>query len=130
MRADECQFLVEKSGHAAARLMGQWLSERLGQQFVIENRAGGGTNIGITSLSERPVKRRFIMIDGRAGTAKLRGNKVIAWVWRCGCTSPTRSKREDCGNRARTDSNVSCRRGVMMLGRPRHIRGRRTAREL
>src|SRR5215470_725591 len=30
----------------AARLIGQWLSERLGQQFVVENRPGGGTNIG------------------------------------------------------------------------------------
>ncbi len=29
-----------------ARLMGQWLSTRLGQQVVIENRAGGGNNIG------------------------------------------------------------------------------------
>ncbi|MBV9556916.1 MAG: tripartite tricarboxylate transporter substrate binding protein, partial [Pseudolabrys sp.] len=29
-----------------ARLIGQWLSERLGQQFIIENRPGGGTNIG------------------------------------------------------------------------------------
>jgi len=28
-----------------ARLIGQWLSERLGQQFVIENRPGAGTNI-------------------------------------------------------------------------------------
>jgi tripartite-type tricarboxylate transporter receptor subunit TctC len=28
-----------------ARLMGQWLSERLGQQFVIENRAGAAGNI-------------------------------------------------------------------------------------
>jgi tripartite-type tricarboxylate transporter receptor subunit TctC len=28
-----------------ARLMGQWLSERLGQPFVIENRPGAGTNI-------------------------------------------------------------------------------------
>ena len=26
-----------------ARMMGQWLSERLGQQFVIENRSGAGT---------------------------------------------------------------------------------------
>jgi tripartite-type tricarboxylate transporter receptor subunit TctC len=30
-----------------ARMIGQWLSERLGQQFVIDNRPGAGTNIGI-----------------------------------------------------------------------------------
>jgi tripartite-type tricarboxylate transporter receptor subunit TctC len=29
-----------------ARLIGPWLSERLGQQFVVENRPGSGTNIG------------------------------------------------------------------------------------
>ena len=29
-----------------ARMMGQWLSERLGQPFVIENRPGAGTNLG------------------------------------------------------------------------------------
>ena len=29
-----------------SRLIGQWLSERLGQQFVIENRAGASSNIG------------------------------------------------------------------------------------
>jgi tripartite-type tricarboxylate transporter receptor subunit TctC len=32
------------------RLVGQWLSERLGQPFVIENRPGAGTNIGTESV--------------------------------------------------------------------------------
>src|SRR5262245_4669848 len=30
----------------AARVIGQWLSERLGQQVVIENRPGAGGNVG------------------------------------------------------------------------------------
>ena len=34
----------------AARLVGQWLSERLGQAFVIENRPGGGGNIGTEAV--------------------------------------------------------------------------------
>ena len=34
----------------SARLIGQWLSERLGQQFVIENRPGGGTNLGTEAV--------------------------------------------------------------------------------
>ena len=33
-----------------ARLVGQWLSERLGQQFVIDNRPGAGTNIGTEAV--------------------------------------------------------------------------------
>jgi tripartite-type tricarboxylate transporter receptor subunit TctC len=33
-----------------ARLMGQWLSERLGQQFIIENRTGAGTNIATEAV--------------------------------------------------------------------------------
>ena len=33
-----------------ARLMGQWLSERLGQQFVIENRLGAGSNIATEAV--------------------------------------------------------------------------------
>jgi len=38
----------------AARLMGQWLSERLGQQFVIENRPGASTMIGTEAVVRAP----------------------------------------------------------------------------
>src|SRR5262245_66314856 len=34
-----------------ARLMGQWLSERLGQPFVIENRSGAGNNIAAEAVA-------------------------------------------------------------------------------
>ena len=37
-----------------ARLIGQWLSERLGQQFVIENRTGAATNIGTEAVVRAP----------------------------------------------------------------------------
>jgi tripartite-type tricarboxylate transporter receptor subunit TctC len=37
-----------------ARLIGQWLSERLGQQFVIENRPGGSNNIGTEAVVRAP----------------------------------------------------------------------------
>ena len=38
------------SSDLLARLIGQWLSERLGQSFVIENRPGGGTNIATEAV--------------------------------------------------------------------------------
>jgi tripartite-type tricarboxylate transporter receptor subunit TctC len=37
-----------------ARLIGQWLSERLGQPFVTENRPGGGSNIGTEAVIRAP----------------------------------------------------------------------------
>src|SRR2546426_11494777 len=37
-----------------ARLIGQWLSERLGQQFVIENRPGAASNIGSEMVVKAP----------------------------------------------------------------------------
>jgi tripartite-type tricarboxylate transporter receptor subunit TctC len=38
----------------AARLIGQWLSERLGQPFVIENRPGAGSNIATEAVVNSP----------------------------------------------------------------------------
>src|SRR5262249_560938 len=37
-----------------ARLIGQWLSERLGQQFIVENRAGASGNIGTEVVAKAP----------------------------------------------------------------------------
>lgn len=37
-----------------ARLMGAWLSERLGQQFIVENRPGAGTNIATEAVVRSP----------------------------------------------------------------------------
>ena len=41
-----------------ARVMAQWLSERLGRQFVVENRPGGGGNIGTEAVVRAPAVRR------------------------------------------------------------------------
>ena len=38
------------TGDVTARLMGQWLSERFGQPFVVENRPGAATNIATEAV--------------------------------------------------------------------------------
>jgi tripartite-type tricarboxylate transporter receptor subunit TctC len=43
-------FPAGTSSDITARLIGQWLSERLGQQIVVENRPGAGTNIAAESV--------------------------------------------------------------------------------
>jgi tripartite-type tricarboxylate transporter receptor subunit TctC len=47
-------FAAGGTGDILARLMGQWLSERLGQQFVIENRTGAGGNIAAEAVVRAP----------------------------------------------------------------------------
>jgi tripartite-type tricarboxylate transporter receptor subunit TctC len=37
-----------------ARLLGQWLTDKLGQAFVVENRTGGGNNIGTEAAARSP----------------------------------------------------------------------------
>ncbi len=52
----------------AARLMGQWLSQRLGQQVVVENRPGAGGNIGTEAAVRAPADGYTILLVVSANT--------------------------------------------------------------
>ena len=47
-------FAAGGGNDITARLMGQWLTERLGQPFIIENRPGAGTNIAAEVVVNAP----------------------------------------------------------------------------
>ena len=47
-----------------ARLVGQWLSERLGQPFVIENRPGAGSNLGTEVVVNAPSDGYTLLLVG------------------------------------------------------------------
>jgi tripartite-type tricarboxylate transporter receptor subunit TctC len=49
-----------------ARLMGQWLSERLGQQFVVENRPGAANNIATETVVKSPPDGHTLLMVGAA----------------------------------------------------------------
>jgi tripartite-type tricarboxylate transporter receptor subunit TctC len=57
-----------------ARMMGQWLSERLGQQFIIENRPGAGTNIGTEAVVRSPA-------DGHTLLLAMSANAISATLY-------------------------------------------------
>jgi len=48
----------------AARVIGQWLSERLGQQFVIENRPGASSNIATETVVRAPADGYTLLVGG------------------------------------------------------------------
>src|ERR1700693_3045725 len=52
----------------AARLIGQWLSELLGQQIIIENRPGAGTNIGTEAVVRAPPDGYTLLLVSVANT--------------------------------------------------------------
>jgi tripartite-type tricarboxylate transporter receptor subunit TctC len=47
-------FAAGGTSDITARLMGQWLSERLGQQFIVENRPGASSNIATEAVVRAP----------------------------------------------------------------------------
>ena len=56
------------------RLMAQWLSERLGQQFIVENRPGAGGNIGTAAVVRAPA-------DGYTLGLPTTGDAVNPWLY-------------------------------------------------
>ena len=59
-----------------AHLIGQWLTERLGQPFVIENRPGAASNIATEMAAGRPTyaKPRNPTINGRSESKAVAHN--------------------------------------------------------
>jgi tripartite-type tricarboxylate transporter receptor subunit TctC len=51
-----------------ARVLGQWLSERLGQQFVIENRPGAGSNLATEAVARAAPDGYTLLLIGGANT--------------------------------------------------------------
>ena len=52
-----------------ARLMGQWLSERLGQQFVVENRVGATGNIATEAVVRAPADGYTLLLFPQSSSA-------------------------------------------------------------
>jgi tripartite-type tricarboxylate transporter receptor subunit TctC len=57
-------FAPAGPGDITARLMGQWLSERLGQPFVIDNRPGAAGNIGTEAVVRAPPDGYTLLMAG------------------------------------------------------------------
>ena len=58
-----------------ARLLGQWLSQRLGQQVIVENKPGGGTNVGVQAAVAAPA-------DGYTLLLTLATNTINPWLYK------------------------------------------------
>lgn len=51
-----------------ARLLGQWLSDRLGQTFVVENRPGAGSTIGVAAVVAAPADGYTLLLVSTSAT--------------------------------------------------------------
>src|SRR5947207_1253918 len=56
------------SADISARMMAQWLSERLGQQFIVENRPGASSNIATEAVVRAPADGYTLLVNAPAST--------------------------------------------------------------
>jgi len=54
-----------------ARMIGQWLSERLGTSFIVENRAGAGTNMATEAVLHAPADGHTLLVITPANTINV-----------------------------------------------------------
>jgi tripartite-type tricarboxylate transporter receptor subunit TctC len=59
-----CGFPGGSSQDIVARIVGQWLSERLGQPFIIDNRPGAGGNIAVEAVVNAPADGYMLLMTG------------------------------------------------------------------
>jgi hypothetical protein len=87
-----------------ARLMGQWLSERLGQPFIIENRPGAGSNIATDAAVRAAADGYTLLLVGTdqamnvtaAGPLQcsIPAPSSASWAMCSGFTVPLTSRRQ------------------------------------
>ena len=81
-----------------ARIIAQWLSERLGQQFIIENKPGAGNNIGTEAVVNSP-RRWLHALAGQSGQRHQRDALSEAVLqlharYRAGCRHHAGAERD------------------------------------
>jgi tripartite-type tricarboxylate transporter receptor subunit TctC len=62
-------FAAGGGNDIVARMIGQWLSERLGQPFIVENRPGGGSNIATESVVRAAPDGYTLLLVGTTNAA-------------------------------------------------------------
>jgi len=70
-------FPAGQATDTVARLMGQSLSERLGQAFVIENRTGAGGNIGTEAVANAPPDGYMLLLAGLSSVLNAALHKKV-----------------------------------------------------
>ena len=75
-------FAAGAGGDTIARLIGQFLSERLGQQFIIENRTGAGGNLATEAVVKAPPDGYTLLLVTVANVVNTTSMKDLASILR------------------------------------------------